>query len=122
MISKQPSIIEQDIVLIYYDNNPAFYARVEKIIADYKPKWWRVKFLFLIVPVQVVTWIIDEEQIRGADFTMGGTPVRIEKVVIPKEADMNAEGKEGSLNNQGSEQKQPGKARVLSMTDKKKKT
>jgi hypothetical protein len=35
--------------------------------------------------MQVITWIIDDEQIRGGDFTMGGMPVRIEKAVPPAE-------------------------------------
>ncbi len=76
---------EGELVLIHIENKPALYARVEKITADVKPNWWQVKFLMLTIPVQVVTWIIDDDQIRGADFTMGGTPIRIEKVVAPKE-------------------------------------
>lgn len=83
---KRESILEQEIVLINIEDKPAFYARVEAITTDVKPKWWRVKFLFLTIPLQVATWIIDDEQIRGADFTMGGTPFRIEKIVIPEEA------------------------------------
>lgn len=82
---KQESILEQELVLINIEDKPAFYARVEAITTDVKPKWWRVKFLFLTIPLQVATWIIDDEQIRGADFTMGGTPIRIEKIVIPEE-------------------------------------
>ena len=68
---KKESILEQELVLINIEDKPAFYARVEAITTDVKPKWWRVKFLLLTVPVQVATWIIDDEQIRGADFTMG---------------------------------------------------
>ena len=82
---KKESILEQELVLINIEDKPAFYARVEAITTDVKPKWWRVKFLLLTFPVQVTTWIIDDEQIRGADFTMGGTPIRIEKIVIPEE-------------------------------------
>jgi hypothetical protein len=116
MIHKQKSIIEQDIVLMHIEEKPAFYARVEAITADVKPKWWQVKFLFLTMPVQVATWIIDDEQIRGADFTMGGTPIRIEKVEVPKEAEAPTEAPEES----SAEEKTDGKkGRVLSLHRKK---
>ena len=77
------SILENDVVLVYVENKPAFFARIENIIADVKKGWWRVKLLILQVPLMVTTWILDNEQIHGADFTMGGTPIRIEKVVAP---------------------------------------
>lgn len=96
---KNDPILETELVLVYVEDKPAFYGRVEAITADVKKKWWRVKFLFLTMPPQVTTWIIDDDQIRGADFTMGGTPIRIEKVHIPAEApepDQPPEEEEGS--------------------------
>lgn len=77
------SILEQDVVLIYIDNIPGFFARIENITADVKKGWWRVRLLILQIPLMITTWILDNEQIRGADFTMGGTPIRIEKVIAP---------------------------------------
>ena len=50
-----------------------------------KPGWWQVKLLALSFPLQVFTWILDGSQIDGGEFTMGGTPVRLEKVVCPAE-------------------------------------
>jgi hypothetical protein len=85
MSLKQEAIAPNDIVLVHLDNKPAFFARVERIDPDYKRGWWRVKFFILALPMQVITWIIDDEQIRGADFTMGGMPVCIEKAVPPAE-------------------------------------
>jgi len=82
---KHKSFSENDVVLIYIENNPAFFARVEKIIADKKPGWWQMTLLVLQIPLITLTWILDNEQIRGADFTMKGTPVRIEKVVAPNQ-------------------------------------
>ena len=79
------SIIENDVVLIFVEDQPAFFARVEKIIADVKPGWWRVTLLILQIPLTTVTWILDNEQVRGADFTMKGTPFRIEKVAAAKQ-------------------------------------
>jgi hypothetical protein len=72
-----------DLVLIYIDQKAAFYARIEDISPDVKPGWWQVKLLVLTHPCQVYTWILEESQINGADFTMGGTPVKLEKVVSP---------------------------------------
>lgn len=115
MNPKQDSILEQELVLIHIEEQPAFYARVEKISADVKPKWWRVKFLMLTIPVNITTWTIDDEQIRGAEFTMGGTPIRIEKVEVPE--DIEPEEKEDSVK---SKEQKTGQARVLSLNKKKK--
>jgi len=72
-----------ELVLVYIDNKPGFYARIEDITVDVKPGWWQVKLLVLAFPLQVFTWTLDESQINGEPYTMGGTPVRIEKVVSP---------------------------------------
>jgi hypothetical protein len=74
-----------DIVLVNVDNKPGFYARVEDIQPDVKPGWWQVKLLVLTFPLQVFTWILDDFQIEGADFTMGGTPIRLDPVHSPLE-------------------------------------
>jgi len=76
-------IFENDVVLVYIETNPTFFARIENISPDIKKGWWRVRLLILQIPLMVATWILDNEQIRGADFTMGGTPIRIEKVIAP---------------------------------------
>lgn len=72
-----------DLVLVNIDDKPAFYARIEDISPDVKPGWWQVKLLVLTHPCQVYTWILEESQINGANFTMGGTPVKLEKVISP---------------------------------------
>ena len=74
-----------DIVLVNVDNKPGFYARIEEITPDVKPGWWQVKLLVLTFPLQVFTWILDEFQLEGAPFTMGGTPLRLEEVASPVE-------------------------------------
>jgi hypothetical protein len=74
-----------DLVLIHIDNKPGFYARLEDISPDVKPGWWQVKLLALSFPLQIFTWILDGNQIDGVPFTMGGTPVRIDKVIVPSE-------------------------------------
>lgn len=78
-------ILESDLVLVHVDNKPGFYARAEEITPDVKAGWWQVKLLVLTFPLQVFTWILDEEQLDEAPFTMGGTPLRLEKLVSPIE-------------------------------------
>ncbi len=80
-----------DVVLVYMDNNPVFFARVEEILADVKPGWFHVKLLVLQVPLLVVTWILRETYYNGQEFTMGGRPMRIDKVVTPTEEDAGPE-------------------------------
>lgn len=72
-----------DLVLVHVDNRPGFFARIEDISPDVKPGWWQVSLLVLTVPLQIYTWILDDSQIDGAPFTMGGTPMMLEKVVPP---------------------------------------
>lgn len=72
-----------DLVLVHVENRPGFYARIEDISPDVKKGWWQVKLLVLTFPLQVYTWLLDESQIDGAPFTMGGTPLMLEKVESP---------------------------------------
>lgn len=80
-----------DLVLVHVDSKPGFYARIEDISPDVKPGWWQVKLLVLTFPLQVYSWILDESQINGEPFTMGGTPVKLEKVVSPVQKEGKAE-------------------------------
>jgi hypothetical protein len=80
--------LENDIVLIYFENKPLVYARVEAITADHKKGWYLVKLLILGIPLQVVHWLLREAYIDGAEFTMDGKTMRLEKVVCPPDAAM----------------------------------
>jgi hypothetical protein len=82
----------QDVVLVHIDNKPAFFARIEGIAADMKPGWWQVTFLVLQLPLQVRTWILDSSQVAGEPFTMGGTPVRLERVEPYRATPSDGEG------------------------------
>jgi hypothetical protein len=101
-----------ELVLVHIDHKPGFYARIEDITPDVKPGWWQVKLLALSFPLQVFTWILDTSQVDGAPFTMGGTPVRLEKVVSPVENPMPQEVPEKK------EKKEGGK--VVSLAERKK--
>ncbi|MDY6905340.1 MAG: hypothetical protein SWH61_11705 [Thermodesulfobacteriota bacterium] len=74
---------ENDIVLIYFEDKPMIFARVEHITADHKKDWFQVTLLMLAIPLQTITWILREEYINGAEFTMDGKKVRMEKVESP---------------------------------------
>ncbi len=79
--------VENDIVLIYYEDQPLVFARIENIAPDAKKDWFQVKLLMLAVPLQTVTWILRKSYIEGAEFTMDGRRMRLEKVVCPEESE-----------------------------------
>lgn len=77
---------ENDVVLIYFENEPAIFARIESVEPDSKRGWYHVTLLLLTIPMHTVTWILRDIYIDGAPFTMGGTSVRIEPVEKRKPA------------------------------------
>lgn len=78
--------VENDIVLIYMEDTPVSFARVEDIQADSKKDWYHIKLLMLQVPLQVVTWILKDDYINGEEFYMGGKKMKLERVEVPEEA------------------------------------
>lgn len=109
---------ENDIVLIYYEDKPMTFARIEEILPDAKPNWYHVKLLVLQVPVQVVTWILRDVYIDGAEFTMNGNRMRLERVESPEaSASPNERTPPGS---EAPKDPDPKAARVISLTDRKK--
>jgi hypothetical protein len=73
-----------DIVLVYYEDEPAFFARIEDMTPDHKPRWFHMKLLVLQIPIIEVVWILRDEYIQGASFTMGGHTIRMELVTGPQ--------------------------------------
>ena len=108
-----------DLVLVYIDNKPGFYARIEDISPDMKRGWWQVKLLALSFPLQLFTWILDGSQIEGEPFTMGGTPVRLEKVVAPVEPPVETEQPAHVKDAPGPKRKREA-AKVVSLAERKK--
>jgi hypothetical protein len=109
-----------DLVLVIVDEKPGFYARVEDICPDIKPGWWHVKLLVLTFPLQVFTWILDDYQIEGADFTMGGTPLRLEPIVSPVELE-RIEKEKADKERAKRARQEGGSPKVISMQDRRKK-
>jgi hypothetical protein len=106
-----------DLVLVYIDDKTAFYARIEDISPDVKPGWWQVKLLVLTHPCQIYTWILEESQINGAPFTMGGTPVKLEKVISPL---VREENEAKSQTEKNAEEAKKGGCKVVAFPDRKK--
>ena len=71
---------EKDVVLLYFEDKPLIFARIETILPDAKPGWYHVKLLILQVPLYSVTWILKDTYIDGETFTMSGKKVRLERV------------------------------------------
>ncbi len=79
-----------DLVLIYLENKPLSFARIEHIEPDVKPGWFQVKLFILQIPLQGVTWILRDAYINGAEFTLSGKKMRIDKVDCPQEESLPA--------------------------------
>lgn len=74
-----------DIVLIYLEDAPVSFARVESILPDAKKDWYHIKLLMLQIPLQAVTWILKGDYINGREFHMNGQKMKLEKVESPRE-------------------------------------
>jgi len=75
----------KDVILIYVEDSPVSFARVESILPDPKKDWYQIKLLMLQIPLQVVTWILKDEYINGNDFHMNGKKMKLETVECPVE-------------------------------------
>ena len=76
---------ENDLVIIYLEDKPLAFARIEEILPDSKANWYHVKLLILQLPLQMVTWILRDSYIDGAEFTMEGKKMRMERVASPED-------------------------------------
>jgi hypothetical protein len=114
-----------DLVLVYMEGNPAFFARVEDISPDFKPEWYQVKLLVLQIPLMVITWILRSSYINGDEFTMGGRPVKVVKVISPEEVEdaVESKSKEFPTTTESAREStpSPGKGKVVSLMDRRKK-
>jgi hypothetical protein len=102
-----------DVVLIYMEDKPQAFARIEAIEPDIKRGWYHVRLLFLQIPLAIVTWILRDVYINGDTFTMDGKPIRLEKVVAP--------GGSGSPEKRPPQDDGGSKSKVISLKDLKKK-
>jgi len=82
---------EGDLVLVYHEEKPTVYARIESIEPDIKKDWYQVTLLLLTMPAHAVTWILRRSYLDGGGFTMGGQAMRMERVE-PASAGRNPQG------------------------------
>ena len=97
--------LEGDVILIYHENSPTVFARVEFIEPDVKKGWYQITLRLLTIPTQVVTWILRGEYLNGAPFTMGGRAMRLEEV---KRVTVRRTGEETTKENEKSDIGKPG--------------
>lgn len=110
-----------DIVLIYMEDSPLAFARIEEIDPDHKRDWFHVKLLLLQVPLQVVTWILRDVYIDGETFSMGGKQMRLEEVVCPEQEIPEQDPIDESFSTGRKEKGTVSDAKVISLNDLKKK-
>ncbi len=115
--------LENDIVLIYFEDQPLTFGRIESILPDSKKDWYHVRLLLLQIPLQVVTWILKDVYISGTEFTMNGKRMRLEKVESPAEP-QTPEALETQPNSTSQKKAAPKEkgAKVISLEDLKRKT
>jgi hypothetical protein len=115
--------VVNDIVLIYLEDTPVSFARIESILPDAKKDWYHIKLLMLKIPLQVVTWILKDEYINGGQFNMNGKKMRMEKVESPVE-DLPLSKPANSLDNKSSRDNnrsgEKENAKIISFSDLKK--
>ncbi len=75
--------MENDIILIYIEDDPVSFARIEEIRPDVKKDWFIIKLLILNIPPKPVSWILKADYINGDPFYMNGQMMRMEKVICP---------------------------------------
>jgi hypothetical protein len=101
---------EGDVILIYHEEKPAVFARIERIEPDIKRDWYQVTLQLLTLPLQTVTWILRGPYIDGEPFTMGGKGVRLEEIPHLPEETPSAED-EGTK--AASKESQSGPAKII---------
>ena len=109
-----------DLVLIYFEDKPLSFARIEEILPDHKPDWYHVKLLMLQIPPQIVTWILRDVYIEGAEFTMNEKRMRLEKVIVPEDPHIPDPDGKDKKEDESKSDKGTGTAKVISLQDIKK--
>lgn len=107
---------ENDIVLVYFEDRPLTFARIESILPDSKPNWYHVELLMLQIPLQIVSWILRDVYIDGDTFTMDGKNMRLELVEKPDPSSSQDETRENTETQEPSDAL-PTRAKVISLKD-----
>ncbi|MEW6660711.1 MAG: hypothetical protein AB1424_18875 [Thermodesulfobacteriota bacterium] len=84
-----------DLVLVYLDQKPAFYARINDINPDVKRGWYQVELLVLTLPPQTLVWILEGTHLQGEEFTMGGRPMKLVEIPAKSPSQPETPGPKG---------------------------
>jgi hypothetical protein len=113
-----------DVILIYLEDAPLFFARIESILPDPKKGWYQITLLMLQIPLQKITWILRDTYINGDEFQMNGKRMRLETVKAPKD-DPPFSGRNNALSRKTRSNDSPepdkGAGKIISFADLKKK-
>lgn len=74
-----------EVILVHIEEEPGFFALIERIEPDRKKGWWQMTFLVLAIPLKRMTWILDDDQVRGQPFEMSKVPIQLLKLEAPEE-------------------------------------
>lgn len=111
-----------DIVLIYLENAPVSFARIESIEPDVKKDWYHIRLLMLQIPLQMATWILKNDYINGHEFSMNGKKMRLEKIEAPPEdlpSSRSGSG-DGQTSDKTADKKSKDPGKIISFSDFKK--
>jgi hypothetical protein len=106
---------ENDIVLVYFEDRPLTFARIESILPDSKPHWYHVELLMLQTPLQLVSWILRDVYIDGDTFTMNGKKMRLELIEKPNPSSHDETWDSTETDEPGNTR--PTRAKVISLKD-----
>ncbi|MBG0779263.1 MAG: hypothetical protein H0S81_04990 [Desulfotignum balticum] len=115
-----------DVVLIYLEDAPIAFARVENILPDPKKGWFQMTLLMLQIPLQTVTWILKDAYINGEEFQMNGKQMRLETIHAPKEPPVSSQNNGSDFPENAPSNKPPSDSQektdnIISFSDLKKK-
>jgi hypothetical protein len=99
-----------DVILIYLEESPLSFARVESILPDPKKGWFQIKLLMLQIPLQTVTWILKDAYINGEEFQMNGKRMRLETIHAPEEPPVFSKDTDTSVQKTAPPEKEPARS------------
>ena len=114
----RPEMFSQgEVLLVYFNEQPAMYVRIESVRPDRKKHWWQITLLLLVFPSTQMTWILDDEQMRGAAFTMQQQPIRLERVPFVELDQQNKGDSEAATAYKETPEGKKKEGRVISLFD-----
>ena len=96
--SAETYLDRNDIALVHMNGKPFVFARIEGVEPDLEKSglftassWWRVKMMALFMPPKVYIWVLKDEHMRGAPFTINGVEMSLSKIVTKEDIESHDE-------------------------------